>query len=50
LEINSISVFGWRGYEEIPFLLGSMVKLLSCRGIILSKSLEEQEFLDILSI
>jgi hypothetical protein len=49
LEINSISVFGWSGYEEIPILLGSLVKLLSYCGIILSEGPEEQEFLDTLS-
>jgi hypothetical protein len=48
LEINSISVFRWRGYEEIPILLCSLVKLFSYH-VIKSKGPEEKEFLDTFS-
>jgi hypothetical protein len=47
--MNYISVFRWRGCEEISVLLGSLVKLLSYRGMTLAFGAREQEFIYILS-
>jgi hypothetical protein len=50
LEINSVSAYGWRAYEEIQILLGFSAKVLSCGGIFLCKGPKEQGLLDTLNL